>query len=254
MNRLRAFAAVSVALAAAVAAADERGYQLVNGAAASGVTKKPAPLVVVLHCLGCAPTWLPEQWRIEALAKKYGFVAAIPSGMRDHEGTLFWNATPACCDFDGKNPDDVGYLIGIIDELVKKGVADPKRIYLAGFSNGGFMAYRLACEHGDKIAAIVSVGGAAPETCKPAVPVSVLDVHGTADKRVPLDGWPPRVPPARETLAKFAAVDKCTTGGKDVWRCPHNAVELWVREGAHVPVFGDDFGERLWQWLAAQHK
>jgi polyhydroxybutyrate depolymerase len=200
----------------------------------------------VLHCLGCEPTWLPEQWQIDAVAKKHGFVVAVPSGLRNHEGAWFWNATPACCDFDGQNPDDVGYLLGIIDELVKKGIADPKRVYLAGFSNGGFMAYRLACEHGDKIAAIVSVGGASPPTCRPTVPVSVLDVHGTADERVPIDGWPPRVPPARETLAKFAAADKCTNAGKDAWRCPRNTVELWVRQGGHVPAFGPDFGERLW--------
>lgn len=245
---LRAVVVACALVAATAAHAEPRGYELYNA-----VGKKAAPVVMVLHCLGCPPSYLREQWKIEALAKKHGFVVAVPSGMRNHEGQWYWNATPACCDFDGAKPDDVGYLMGIIDELVKKGVADPKRVYLAGFSNGGFMAYRLACEHADKISAIVSVGGGAPETCKPSSPVSVLDVHGTVDKRVPVEGRPPKVPAARDALAPFAVADKCSSDGK-AWKCPKNAVELWLHPGGHVPVFGDEFGERMWTWLAAQHK
>ncbi|MDB4969128.1 MAG: hypothetical protein JWN44_4817 [Myxococcales bacterium] len=265
-----------IVLTATDARADERGYDLRNAE-----LKKPAPLVVVLHCYGCAPQQLPPQLGIDALAKKYGFVVAVPAGRVDSAGRPFWNATPACCDFEGAKPDDVGYVLGVIDELVKKRIADPKRVYLVGFSNGGFLAYRLACEHADKIAAIVSMGGGAPESCAPSSALSVLDVHGQADEVVPVGGralgrgFPRRggFPPADAALARFAAADQCSRadgaddakrGGDDAkrgidkgrraWRCPRNAVELWMMPGGHVASYGDGFGERVWKWLAARHK
>src|SRR4051812_31747351 len=172
-----------VAATAATAAADERGYQLLNAEA-----KKPAPLIVSLHCYSCPADYVPEKLGLAALAKQHGFVVAIPAGRVDHEGAPFWNATDACCDFDGKKPDDVAYVVRVIDELVKKGVADAKRVYLVGYSNGAFLAYRVACDHADKIAAIASIAGAAPTTCKPSAPVAVLDVHADRDSVVPAAG------------------------------------------------------------------
>jgi polyhydroxybutyrate depolymerase len=199
--------AAVVVLAAAMATtaqAGERGYELRHADA-----KRPAPLVVILHCYGCPPSYLPQHLGVDAAAKRYGFVVAVPAGLSDSRGQPFWNATPACCDFDGKKPDDAGYVMRVIDELVQRGTADPKRVYLVGFSNGGFLAYRLACEQAAKIAAIVSIGGAAPETCNPSAPVSVLEVHGQRDEIVPPDGgklgggFPQRAafPSARATVA-----------------------------------------------------
>ena len=46
------------------------------------------------------------------------------------------------------------------------------------------MAHRMACDHADAIAAIVSIAGATflnPDDCAPSEPVSVLQVHGTND-------------------------------------------------------------------------
>ena len=66
---------------------------------------------------------------------------------------------------------------------------DPYRIYVAGHSNGGFMSYRLACTHADRIAAIVSLAGATfdtPADCSPTEPVAVLQIHGTADDTCPI--------------------------------------------------------------------
>jgi len=274
-------AAVTCALVACVGAAgaDERGYELRN---ADGV-KRPAPLVVLLHCYGCPTTVLGRALGIDAVAKRHGFVVAVPAGRTDAHGHPFWNATPACCDFDGKKPDDVGYVRRVIDELVKKGLADPKRVYLVGVSNGGFLAHRLACELAPKIAAVVSIAGAGPEPalCKPKEPVAVLAIHGDADEIVPLEGGgiggnlPQRalVPSTRATLSQWARLDGCdgeamteapidldarATGAEtrvDRWHCPAAAVELWtIHGGGHVPEFNAETGERIWHWLAAQHK
>jgi polyhydroxybutyrate depolymerase len=59
-------------------------------------------------------------------------------------------------------------------------------VYAVGVSNGGRFATRLACDRSDKIAAVVSVAGAdGVPTCDPKHPVSILEIHGTADQVVP---------------------------------------------------------------------
>lgn len=149
--------ALALLLSGSAAAGDERGYELRDYA-----TKKPAPLLVALSCYSCPPSFVPQKLGLDELARRHKAMLAIPIARTDKDGNPFWNATAACCDFDGKKPDDVGYVLHVIDDAVKKHGADPKQVYLFGISNGGFLAYRIACDHADKIAAIVSVGGAAP--------------------------------------------------------------------------------------------
>ena len=68
---------------------------------------------------------------------------------------------------------------------------DEKRVFSAGFSNGGFLSYRLACELSDKIAAVAPVSGGlrmAASACTPKRPVPLLHIHGTGDIVVPYNG------------------------------------------------------------------
>ena len=225
---------------------------------ASAVARaEKVPLVVALHCYGCAATELPDLLGLTALANAHRFVVAAPeSGHVDSRGASYWNATEACCDFEGKRPDDVGAIVRLIDDEVKHHGVDPKRVYLVGFSNGAFLAQRVACEHADKIAAIVAIGGAGPTRCAPSSPVAVLEVHGRSDDVVPIDGpalgagLPRRAgyPPVKETLATWARVDRCAVGA------PGCAVQQWLFDGGHMPRLPRDFGERMWTWLTAQHK
>lgn len=57
------------------------------------------------------------------------------------------------------NTEDVEFFKAIVTELKKTYTVDDKRIYLAGFSNGGMMAYKAAHQAGDFFAAFASVGG-----------------------------------------------------------------------------------------------
>ena len=246
------------ALVDGAALADERGYELRDLGA-----KKPAPLVVALQCYGCTRTEVPALLGLEDLVRRHHALLAIPAAQIDARGNPFWNATAACCDFDGKHPDDVAYIVHVIDDAVARHGADPKQVYLVGVSNGGFLAYRLACERADKIAAIVSIGGAAPATCKPSSPVAVLEIHGRDDTVVPVaggklgGGLPQRAsfPSAHATLDAWARVDGCSApdvNGRR--RCAHGAADLWMLPGGHIPPLGPDFSEQLWQWLAGHRK
>lgn len=80
--------------------------------------------------------------------------------------------------------DDAEYLTQLIDSLVADHCADPSRIYLAGYSNGGFFAAEYACAHPNEVAAVAVVAGFDhPPDCTPAVPLVAF--HGTADPVVP---------------------------------------------------------------------
>jgi polyhydroxybutyrate depolymerase len=77
----------------------------------------------------------------------------------------------------------------MLDALAKDYCVDPKRVFSAGFSNGGMLSHRLACELSDRIAAIGPVAGTmAIDACKPSRPVPVMHVHGKSDFVVPYNG------------------------------------------------------------------
>jgi polyhydroxybutyrate depolymerase len=95
--------------------------------------------------------------------------------------------------------DDVAFLNALVDNLIAKGIADPKRVYISGLSNGGFMAMRMACEAPERFAAFAQVIASAPlnarDTCRPARPLPMLMINGTDD-----------------TLVKFAATAAAAQG------------------------------------------
>src|SRR5262249_29715357 len=66
---------------------------------------------------------------------------------------------------------------------------DPRRVYATGMSNGAIMAYRVAAELSDRIAAIAPVSGPmGTEKCSPQRPVPVMHFHGTDDEFAPFKG------------------------------------------------------------------
>lgn len=87
---------------------------------------------------------------------------------------------------------------------------------MLGFSNGGFMAHRLACER-PGIAAIVSIAGMGPapsEACKLPASVRVIQIHGDADTVVRYAGGRtlgdgPEHVSARQTVLDWAKRRKC---------------------------------------------
>ncbi|HJQ85452.1 MAG TPA: PHB depolymerase family esterase [Candidatus Binatia bacterium] len=149
------------------------------------------PLVVMLHGYGASASFHETYLKLAPAAEAKGFLYAYPDGTVDADGKRFWNATDACCDFYGSSVDDVGYLGAVIDDMKSKYNVDAARVFVVGHSNGAFMAHRLACDLSSKLTGIVSLEGATwndPDRCRPALPVTVLHVHGTADNAVAYTG------------------------------------------------------------------
>jgi polyhydroxybutyrate depolymerase len=86
--------------------------------------------------------------------------------------------------------DDIGFFNQMIDQLTSKFSADPSRVYIAGLSEGGFMAMHVGCALSDKVAAIATVGATMPKTmvCLPSRTVSLMMITGTSDPVVPHGG------------------------------------------------------------------
>jgi polyhydroxybutyrate depolymerase len=118
-----------------------------------------APLLVLLHGYGSDHANVATHLGIAPLADSHGFYVALPDGTPDRDGARFWNASDACCDFDNLAVDDVAYLDAILDDALARYPIDPARIYVAGFSNGGFMAHRYACDRASRVTAVVSFAG-----------------------------------------------------------------------------------------------
>src|SRR4051794_11678180 len=150
--------------------------------------KKPAPLLLVLHGYGSGGAWNDVYMKMTSIADEKGFFYVSPDGTIDSHGKYFWNANDGCCDYDHTNVDDVGYLMSLVRDISAVYAIDPKRVFVMGHSNGGFMANRLACDHADVFAAAVSWAGANwsdPTTlCKPTAPIGYLQIHGTKDSDV----------------------------------------------------------------------
>ncbi|GAA0798159.1 alpha/beta hydrolase family esterase [Spirilliplanes yamanashiensis] len=172
----------------------------------------PAPLLVMLHGYGGTGDREEAYLRLAPEAAAAGMLYARPEGTADARGERFWNADPACCDTARTGVDDSAHLRRVIGALQDAYTVDPDRVYLVGVSNGGFMAHRLACDHAGLVAAIVSAAGAGPSTpCRPAAPVSVLQIHGDADSVVGYAGgtvFGPH-PGAVGTVADWARRNGC---------------------------------------------
>jgi len=140
------------------------------------------PAVIVLHFnLGSAPS-MANLTEVGELARDFGAFVVLPEA-----DDLTWSHAP-----NETNPtDDVGYLNALIDNLVARYPIDPRRIYMTGYSQGGNMTVRFACEHPEKIAAAAVVAAtmrnSLERVCAPSVPTPMVFFNGTADDQVPYE-------------------------------------------------------------------
>ncbi len=155
--------------------------------------RKPLPLVVVLHGGGGNSENAERMSGMSAKADREGFIVVYPDGTgRLGEVVLTWNVGNCCGYALDNNVDDVGFIRALVEQLVSDYPVDRARVFVTGISNGGMMAYRLACELADRIAGIAPVAGALNGECKPSAPVSVVIFHGTADWHVLYEGGAPK--------------------------------------------------------------
>jgi len=223
---------------------------------------KAAPLLVLLHPYypGDGKTAV-EMYRLAPILDAQGLLLAAPDGTLEGSGggaRRFWNATDACCDLEHRGVDDVAYLDAVIADMRAHHRVDDQRIFLIGYSNGGYMVHRMLCERGSLIAAGASIAGAGwndPARCPPKGAAALLEVHGDLDDVVHYQGGVFRngvaYPSAQQGVARWASQLGCTgpapAAPRDLipelpgaettiarYACGAGAAELWtVHGGAH---------------------
>lgn len=245
----------------------------------------PVPLLLLLHGYSSSGPAVESYIGYLSAVDARGFVYAFPSGRVDAFGQRFWTATNACCNLfnQGGPDDDSQYLRTLIERIRQTLDIDDQRIWLAGHSNGGFMSHRMACDHPELIAGIVSLAGATftdPAACAAEQPVHVLQIHGTSDSVIlygggNLSGRP--YPGAIATSQSWATKDGCNSsqvattlaaldlvGGSDLetdvlrysagCHLPGSA-EHWRMNGAsHSPALSAGFRDRTLDFLFAHPK
>lgn len=149
--------------------------------------------------------------RFDGQVERLGWIVVYPDGFADG-----WEPY-GCCQHPGV--DDVAFLGEIITRLEATDGVDPERVYVTGLSRGGMMAYRLACELSERLAAIAPVAGSMADAngdvqavpCRPDRPVSVLAIHGSADRVVPIRGGG-RTAPLEDVLSRWRELNSCDAG------------------------------------------
>ena len=227
-------------------------------------------LLLVLHPFGGSAARFEQQSGLDRRAATANSVVVYADGL-GHS----WDAGTCCGYAVRHHVDDVRFLTRVIGDVERRFPIDPHRVAVTGFSNGALMSYRLVCERPDVFSVAVAVAGdAIGPRCNPALPVSMLHVHGARDGVIPLSGEPTSpldrsgFPPAAASIERLAVADQCldattteTTNGVQ-WTalgCAGNAdVQLLTVANLnhHYPSgrtdgarFGIDMSNLTWSFL-----
>src|SRR5262249_14997119 len=155
-----------------------------------------------------------------------GFIAVYPEATRPEmnkpadflQNPPVWNDGSTGSFADIRKIDDVGFIRSVMDDVQSRYAVDPKRVFVAGFSRGGSMAFRLGAQISDRIAAMAQVAGRASiDSIVLSRPVSMIYITGTADPLNPYDGgkvmypwgWSEQKPPVIDSINKWLAAASC---------------------------------------------
>ena len=209
---------------------------------------EPAPLVLVLPGLARTAASTVRETRFDAVGDATGAVIAYVDGERGS-----WAAGRCCGYAAAARIDDVSALHEVVDGLATLTPIDRRRVVLAGFSNGGMLAYRVACQEARGIAGIIVASGAlVVPHCSPSAPVSVVASHGLLDRTVPEQGQArspylrTSTPSLTASLQPFLRLAGCRSNRTQEAGRWSVDIRRNCRQGSSITVFRDAQGLHRW--------
>ena len=168
------------------------------------------PILLVLHGHGMTPAGVA---RITGFISTVGkAVVVFPAGFGKS-----WNAGGCCGLARAAGIDDVSFLTTVVqDVLASVPGTSAQSVYLAGFSNGGRMAYRMACANPGLFAGVAAVEAVPVPACAPSRPVSIAIVAYQNDPYLSIAAPEPvqvvrglEEPRVSDIVAQWRQVDGC---------------------------------------------
>ncbi|MCW2607140.1 MAG: putative lipoprotein [Frankiales bacterium] len=189
------------------------------------------PVMVVLHGLDTGPADAASSTGFNDLADRDRALVAYPEGVRDS-----FNAGLCCGAAARLGVDDVGFLTRVVEDLRRRGAG---RISVVGFSNGGMMAYRFACERPGLVDTVGVLSGTL-EIPRCDGRITVLHLHGDRDTAVPLEG---AVHSTRldAFLRRVSTIQPASPGSTITFRLLSPFPHRWTQPGDPV-----DASEEFW--------
>lgn len=129
---------------------------------------------------------------------------------------------------------DPDSLHALLQENIQKYDIDRRRVYLMGYSRGGFGSWELACSYPETFAAVVPISARPMTAIERVMNMGIWIFHGELDTGVPLGG---ALNMHQELQALGADVRLTVFPG-----VAHNAINPAMET------------EQLWQWLLAQQR
>lgn len=218
---------------------------------------RSTPVILALHGASMTGRVMEGFSGLSAKADESGFIVVYPNGSSAGRLLQMWNSGSFPGNLGKKRADDVGCLAKMLDDLGGVVNVDAKRVYCVGLSNGGMMAYRVAAELSERVAAVAAVCGAMVcAECKPKRPVPIVHFHGTKDALVPLEGFSKdlvKLPPVEQTIRTWVKANGCQAE-PEVTVLPATRDELKVtrkaynsgKNGSEVVVYLIDGGGHVW--------
>ena len=147
-------------------------------------------LIINFHGFGdCASDYadsVGELYGLNDLADEQGFVVAYPQAMVRAKGDPYWEPGGSGGDIE---LNDLSFTRQLVADVSTRTIINPDRVFAAGYSNGGMMAYDLACRASDLFPAVAIMSGVMlADSCDEIGATSIIHFHGLADTVIPLDG------------------------------------------------------------------
>ena len=221
----------------------------------------PTPLLLAFHSRTTNGKEILATSQILSWAAAMNIIVVAVNGAV-HEGYSSWNAGRCCTNATTYEEDDVLLTSTIISYLESRATIDASRVWAMGHSNGGMMAYRLACELSEKITAVAVVAGAlVNDSCNRGKQVPLIHLHGDLDPTVPYQGGGKfETPNIYYSTLDYARANSCTSTPREnldsvqqryIWDCAYGGhVELanYMQE-SHQWV--DGYTEQILHFLFA---
>ncbi len=217
------------------------------------------PLLISYHGFTGDPFSHARYTGFSELADKEGFIVVYPAG---------WQAGPdeplgwfSHANAEDEFVDDVRFTRDLITFLLDSYAVNPARIYISGFSNGGGMANRIACDMSEEVAAVTAGGGTHldEDLCEATRPVPILGLHGRNDDVTPYDGLPGVLEAIPEWAMEWAERNGCSPEPSvdvdqnltmEIWQdCTDDAtvaLYTWDNWGHQWPIDG---AEIVWNFV-----